>query len=394
MSLLSNGNCNQSLGNIPISKTVQERVYDDDTDADSPLETRRTSCNITKLPDDCLNIIFNCLTTLDHKSTRDDSNSSGLTCRQWLHIQNGNCKVLKLADPKNESFAVVLFKLLGRFQYLKHLFLKSDIPEITAFLISKPPCFESKVQHLNLDHCYKNSDSEFSSMFSCFPHLTSISLGSIHSLSLGSFYITDKGLEALAKCCSFLEEVRLSGCESITDSGIRFLLQNCRKLHSLCIRSCGKITGIGFLECPKTLTRFEASMCKLKPEGIKAVVSGGGLEHLSFYEFSKAGEGSINTQAVVTISKGCPLLKKLCLRNCKDVELEGWEAIGRNCKNLEILGVRRCRKLCDEGLQALGNGCNKLYELWLDTEQSYSSFAIELFKREKPQCYIHFYILS
>ncbi|KAI3842906.1 hypothetical protein MKW92_014669, partial [Papaver armeniacum] len=70
----------------------------------------------------------------------------------------------------------------------------SDIPEITAFLISKPPCFESRVQHLKLDHCYENSDIEFSSMFSCFPHLTFI--------SLGCFYITYKGLEALAKCCS------------------------------------------------------------------------------------------------------------------------------------------------------------------------------------------------
>ncbi|KAI3842905.1 hypothetical protein MKW92_014668, partial [Papaver armeniacum] len=112
MSMLSNGNCNQRLGNIPISKTVQERVYNDGTDDDRPLETGRTSCNITNLPDDCLNIIFNCLTTLDHKSSRHDRNSFGLTCRQWLHIQNANCKVLKLADPKNESFAVVLFKLL------------------------------------------------------------------------------------------------------------------------------------------------------------------------------------------------------------------------------------------------------------------------------------------
>ncbi|KAI3842907.1 hypothetical protein MKW92_014670, partial [Papaver armeniacum] len=135
-----------------------------------------------------------------------------------------------------------------------------------------------------------------------------------------------------------------------------FLLQNCRKLRSLRISSCIKITGIGFLDCPKTLTRFEANMCKLKPEGMKAVVCGGGLEHLSFYELAKAGEGSINTEAVVTISKGCPLLKKLYLTNCKNVELEGWEAIGRNCKNLEILGVRGCRKLCDEGLQALCNG--------------------------------------
>ncbi|KAI3940822.1 hypothetical protein MKW98_030141, partial [Papaver atlanticum] len=132
--------------------------------------------------------------------------------------------------------------------------------------------------------------------------------------------------------------------------------------------------------------------CKLTPEGIKAIVSGGGLEFLSLsatFEPAKVGDISNETEAVMHISKGCPLLKKLILRNCKEVELEGWKAIGRNCKNLEDLTLYRCSKLCDLGLQALCNGCNKLSRLSVDTDDSCSSSALEVFKRKKINVTCH-----
>ncbi|KAI3978304.1 hypothetical protein MKX01_013102 [Papaver californicum] len=206
---------------------------------------------------------------------------------------------------------------------------------------------------------------------SWFPHLTSVSL--IH------FGITDEGLEALAKCCLLLEKVKLTCCDSITDSGISFLLQNCRQLSTLHLYLCRKITGIGFLGCPQTLTHFEADKCKLTPEGISAIVSGGGLEYLRLCDMPR-----INTETITTISKGCPLLKELSLSDCEEVELQGWQAIGRNCNNLELLNVYGCRKLCDLGLPALCNGCNKLQRLYIDYENSCSSSSLELFKRKKP----------
>ncbi|MCL7037963.1 hypothetical protein MKW94_029444 [Papaver nudicaule] len=368
MSLLSSGRYNQGLGEIPTTaKVARERENNDGTDDDRPLKTRRTSCDITNLSDDCLSHIFKRL------NARDDRISFGLTCHQWLHIQNTNHESLVYRIHKKdanvspeENFPRVLSKLLSRFQHLKTLFLiGDDIPEKTDSVASKPPFFESKVQHLYLDYCYKNSDINF----------------------LKSSHITNEGLEALAKCCSSLEIVNLSCCSSITDSGISFLLQNCRKLASLSIDYCSKITGTGFLECPKTLTHVEAGGCELKPEGIKAIISGGGLEYPSLsapFELAKAGEGSINTEAVATISKGYPLLKELNLTNCNEVELEGWGVIGQNCKNLERLTVYGCRKLCDHGLQALCNGCNKLFRLNIDDNNSCSHSVLELFQRRKP----------
>ncbi|KAI3937237.1 hypothetical protein MKW92_051286 [Papaver armeniacum] len=116
---------------------------------------------------------------------------------------------------------------------------------------------------------------------------------------------------------------------------INFLLQNCCKLRSLIIDSCSSLTGIGFLGCPKTLTHVYARRCKLIPEGIEEIVSGGGLEDLDLSAKASEVRGSTNTEAVITISKRCPLLKKLYLLNCEGIEIKGWEAIGRNCKNLE-----------------------------------------------------------
>ncbi|XP_026444503.1 F-box/LRR-repeat protein 12-like [Papaver somniferum] len=183
----------------------------------------------------------------------------------------------------------------------------SGRPKITDFFTSKPPFFGSKVQYLCLNYFHQYSDIELSNLLSWFSRLKYVSL----SFSC----ITDKGFKALAECCPSLKKVRLPCCHSITDSGISFLLQNCGELASLCTSFCSKITGIGFLGCPKTLTKLEAIGCKFKPEGIKAVVNGGGMNHLILSAgFGVAGGGCIDTEAVMTISKGCPVLKKLINR--------------------------------------------------------------------------------
>ncbi|KAI3940813.1 hypothetical protein MKW98_030132 [Papaver atlanticum] len=402
MSFLSNGKYNQGSGKIPTSKAVQ-----DSDDYRRPRKIHRTSCSITNLPSDCLNLIFKCLETRgDHTKTRDDRNSFGLTCRQWLHIQNNNHESLwydnnfgpgKYPKISPKCFTKVLSKLLVRFQHLKYLSLKR-CPGITDYITLKSQYFGSKVQHLELDCWHEYSNIELSIVFSWFPRLTNISLkhtqitdkgldalakycSSLETVDLTNCQSsTDKDLEALAKSCSSLKHVTLSGCRSITDSGLNVLLQNCRELVSLCIYSCSKITGIGFSECPKTLTYLGAQRCKLKPEGIKAIISGEGLEYLSL-----SALGPINTDTVVTISKGCPYLKHLKLDGCEEVELEGWEAIGRNCKHLESLQVYQCEKLCDLGLQALCNGCSKLSRFVVDCDNnSFSRSALDLYMRKKP----------
>ncbi|MCL7027305.1 hypothetical protein MKW94_024992 [Papaver nudicaule] len=382
------------MAEIPTSKSIQEGAAKIDDDDERPCKISRTSSFIANLPGDCLNLIFKCL------ETKVDRNSFGLTCHDWLRIQSNNHDTLwyynkyneydpgfykgKYPKTSPENLAKITVRLLFRFQHLKRLSLRG-LPVITDFVHPKSPPFGSKVERLFLDRCSVYSDMQLSFIFSWFPRLTFITLDSTN--------ITDKGLEALAKCCSSLETVHLPRCCSITDSGLGSLIRNCRELRILDIDYCNSITGTGFMGCARTLTHLYASVCKLTPEGINAVVSGGGLRYLYLRMISRGDdvveveeECTINTEAVITISIGCPLLKELSLPNCEEVELEGWEAIGQNCKELEHLHVMGCQKLCDKGLLAISDGCNKLSELYVDKDKhSCSVFALELFELRNPR---------
>ncbi|KAI3973334.1 hypothetical protein MKX01_020709 [Papaver californicum] len=296
-------------------------------------KSNKWSSSITNLPGDCLNLIFKYL------KTRDDRNSFGLTYRHWIHIQNNNQESLWYSWNRYCN-DYILPKCFPKVFFVScSLDSKtSKNPEITDFVMIQSQFSGSKIQKLCLRNCSKYSDTELSLMFSWFPRL-------------------QLGLEALGKCCPSLEFVNLLWCCSITDSGISFLIKYRRQLGSLYINS-----------------------------GIEAIVSGGGLEylHLSTAVHCDPVERCMNTEVVMSISKGCPLLKYFCLSNCERVELEGWEAIGRNCKNLEFLHLFGCTKLGDLGLHALCDGCNKLSRLYIDNDNSCSRSAVELFKSRKP----------
>ncbi|KAI3843475.1 hypothetical protein MKW92_000627 [Papaver armeniacum] len=386
MSLSPNGKRKQGFDKIPTSKTLQEQgVKNNHVDRPGKL-SRISLSSVTSLPGNCLDLIFKCL------KTRDDRNSFGLTCHQWLRIRDNNqeslwcrCRNYEPADSKisSESSAIIICNLLIRFQNLQRLSLKG-CPGISEVVASKSQSFGSKVRSLDLRFCSVYSDMQFPLVFSWFPRLTRINLYSSN--------INDRGLVALAKCCPSLKTADLSKCCSITDSGLSCLLQNCRELRSLSISCCSRITGIGFLGCAWTLTRLGAGGYKLNQEVINAIVSGGELEYLYLetapYESAEFKERCIiNTEAVLTISKGCPILKELFLSNCEEVELEGYEAIAMNCKELEKLYMMGCQKLCDIGLQAICDGCNKLIEFYIDGEKNSCSSSIleHYFDGKKPE---------
>ncbi|MCL7037962.1 hypothetical protein MKW94_029443, partial [Papaver nudicaule] len=118
--LLSNGIYNQGSGKTSTLKEVpQEGAKDDGDDYGRPSKIRRSSSFITYLPDDCLSFIFKRLKV-------DDRNSFGLTCRQWLHIQNINQESLWYHNKDanisldENCFYINLSKLLSRFPDLKY----------------------------------------------------------------------------------------------------------------------------------------------------------------------------------------------------------------------------------------------------------------------------------
>ncbi|KAL0390318.1 UNVERIFIED_CONTAM: F-box/LRR-repeat protein 12 [Sesamum calycinum] len=253
------------------------------------------------------------------------------------------------------------------------------------------------LQSLSLSGCIELPDSD---------HGLSFVAGGCPLLTVISLYrcsVTDIGLENLSQSCLTLKDVNLSYCSLISDHGIRALSQNCRHLRSINISHCRNVTGVGFQGCSQTLAYLEADSCKLEPEGISAIVSGGGLEYLNISNLAWCINGhglttidarfisklrvlnfrlcrTINDDAIVKIAQGCPLLEEWNLALCHEISILGWESIGSKCRNLERLHVNRCRNLSDQGLQALRDGCRRLRKLYLGRCRLISSIAIEMFK--------------
>ncbi|XP_057454749.1 F-box/LRR-repeat protein 12 [Lotus japonicus] len=359
--------------------------------------------SIMHLPDDCLTIIFHAL------DSRTDRESFGLTCRRWLHIQDFNRRslqfecsftVLTRTSLSGKSFDIHTFhlhRLLRRFQHLESLSL-CGCRELSDSGLTRLLTYGSNLQKLYLDCCFKVTDYGLSLVASGCPSLTTISL----YRCLG---VTDKGLETLASACLSLKCVNISYCTQISDKGLKTLTEHCRQLQAVNISHCDSITGIGFGGCSKTLACVEAESCKLTPEGVMGIVSGGGMEYLdvSCLSWSVLGDPlsgigfssrlkilnfrlcrTVSDTSVVAIAKGCPLLEEWNLALCNEVRISGWQAVGLYCRNLKRLHVNRCHNLSDGGLLALQDGCRSLTILYLSGCSRLTSIALELFKSHRP----------
>ncbi|KAI3958044.1 hypothetical protein MKW98_020686 [Papaver atlanticum] len=387
MNLSSSNTDSEGLGKLLIKKGKRKRNR----------TGKRKRKQFGDLPGDCLSLVYQSL------KSSTDYNSFGLVCRHWLHVQNNiheslwdiaysNSGLRKNTCIGPENFSIILSKLSIRFKQLKVLCLTGvsevvtdqRIIDIGREVLAK--CCTS-LKEINLGDCRLMTDKGLEVLAKCCTSLEKIGLAYCQ-------LITDEGLEVLARYCASLKTDVLGHCERITDkgldsislsvtgtdSGICFLIQNYSKLHALNIACCSRVTGIGFFGCPKTLTCVDAfDVPKLTIEGIKAITSGGGIKSL------RLSGNAVNNEAVITISKSCPVLKQLELEFCHGIQLEGWKDIGLYCTNLKALYVVDCPKLCHLGVQALCNGCDKLSFLFAD---SCNDYALDLFKRTRPNVHL------
>jgi F-box/leucine-rich repeat protein 2/20 len=363
---------------------------------------------IMNLPNDCLLSIF------QRFDCRCDRESFSLTCHRWLYIQNSSVQSLQFKPSLRqlnlsssshsqptlniESFeSFRLYKLLTRFRHLQSLSL-SGCKGIRDLCLTRLEHCGSNLQSLCLDSCFGITDRGLFLVATCCPNLEVISLFKCN--------ISDTGLEALANASSALKDVNLSYCALVSDHGLKVLAQGCRQLRAVRMSYCQKISGVGFRGCSSTLAYMEAECCKLEAEGIKGILSGGGLEYLNVSlpipshqnqidgGLAAIGTGfasslkilnfrmckSVGDECIAAIAKGCPLLQEWNLASCHAVSISGWKAIGLNCNNLKKLHVNDCRNLCDRGLLALRDGCKRLAILYVNRGFRRISTAIQLFK--------------
>ncbi|XP_071738034.1 F-box/LRR-repeat protein 12-like [Rutidosis leptorrhynchoides] len=347
---------------------------------------------ITNLPDLPLELIFLKL------KKQVDRNSFGLTCHSFLEVQN-LCQIrLYIRNYRSEWDSCMLEKLLNRFCNLQDLSL-ADCRRIPDSDLIKLQKIGSTLQCLSLAFCRQVTDTGIVSIASCCPLLSVICLSRCS--------ITDSGVEVLAKSCKSLIELNLASCRDITDCGIQYISKNCRQLRALKITCCTKIVGVGLRGCSSNLAILSAGHCALDSTGVIEILSGGGLEYLNLSSPDKKstlgkglatiglGYGAnlkllelqncnfVDDNDVISISKGCPLLKEWDLSYCTKVGLRGWESIGLYCQKLQILHLNGCGEFCDRGLLSLGNGCKRMSVIYMANCSRITSDGISAFKLQR-----------
>ncbi|KAJ6973550.1 hypothetical protein NC653_033778 [Populus alba x Populus x berolinensis] len=153
------------------------------------------------------------------------------------------------------------------------------------------------LQYLSSSGCSEMPDS-------CLSFLQSYALKFL-SLNLDCcFGITDNGLSLVAASCSSLEHVNLSYCPLVSDSG-RARIQSCCQLEAVNVSHCRGVNGSGLGGFSPTSTHIDADSCKLEPEGIIGIVSGGGggVEHLNVSRL-------MEMKSIAALAMGCLLLEE------------------------------------------------------------------------------------
>lgn len=130
------------------------------------------------------------------------------------------------------------------------------------------------------------------------------------SLDIGYRKFSDTAITAVARHCSKLIKLDISGCVQITDIGITEVARNCLNLESLDIFYCNKITDNGVIEvarhCSKLLSLDIVNCSKITDKSVIEVA-----RHLTKLESLNLRYLHITNVSMFEIVQNCTVLKRL-----------------------------------------------------------------------------------
>ncbi|EDO45889.1 predicted protein, partial [Nematostella vectensis] len=176
----------------------------------------------------------------------------------------------------------------------------------------------------------------------------------------------DMGLRTVGLSCGLLENLYLRRCTQVTDVGIRHIANNCRQLKELSTSDCYKVRDFSLKEMAKnipTLKYLSVAKCPVSDTGIKYI--GRYCVHLKYLNVRGCeavtdagiafvvqnclklrsldiGKCAITDSALNTIGIHCPQLKKLSMKGCDRVSVNGIKCIANQCCNIQYLNVQEC----------------------------------------------------
>ncbi|KAL2530426.1 F-box/LRR-repeat protein 4 [Forsythia ovata] len=322
-------------------------------------------------------------------SNRD---ACSLVCKRWLGLERPSRDAIRIGGS---GITDALVRLLARrFMNAQNVYI-NEIPIslparfVRGRRINRPPLSGQSVSEQNGMGTSSLSDSGLADVGDGFKRLeklsliwcsnvTDVGLSSIaekskvlKSLDIQACHVGDKGLVAVGKYCTQLEDLNLWSCKGLTDTGLILLAIGCgRTLKSLGLAACAKITDASLAAC-RNLTdealQAVGKFCQF-------------LELLALYSFQ-----NFTDKSLCAIGKGCKKLKNLTFINCDFLSDIGLDSIAVGCTelmHLEVNGCQNigtsscnssrlfelalhCQKVENDALCEIGLGCKDLQSLHL-----------------------------
>ncbi|KAM0941765.1 putative F-box domain, leucine-rich repeat domain superfamily, F-box-like domain superfamily [Dioscorea sansibarensis] len=298
-----------------------------------------------RLPDECLALIFQLLSTKDR-------NNSSIVSRRWYTIDRQSRYTLSISgfatlrDTASSIFSRFdsVTKLSLHFNRSSHCLSIGD-DGITAVALH---C--SSLSDLELRNCHLITDAGIRSISK---HCLKLKRISLHSCNFGP-----QGINSIIQHCSLLQDLSLSkfsrfsspinGSKSLKIISLRYLYGG-RALLPL-ISQSPNLKSLRIINCSGTWDKHleEASLHanKIMDVLLEAIdVSDRGLRALSMQVNLEtlwlADTHRCTDEGVISVIEKCKELKEIGIRKLKKVGEKSLVAIARKCVNLKLLALAR-----------------------------------------------------
>ncbi|CAL9073970.1 unnamed protein product [Musa acuminata var. zebrina] len=330
--------------------------------------------NTEDLPDECLALVFQSLGSGDRKRC-------SLVCRRWLAVEGQSRH--RLALDARAALLEAAPAIFARFDAVSKLALKCDRradslgDEALALIAARCP----NLTRLKLRSCRALTDNGMSAVGQ--------HCHGLRKLSVGSCAFGFKGVEAVVRGCSALEELsikRLRGLPDVTAAGNAIV--GSASLRSVCLKELyngqcfapliagsSNLKALKLIRCSGDWDRLLADIAAKVPGIVeihleKLQVSDRGLAALSFcadLEILHLVKTPECTDAgLATVAERCHLLRKIHIDGWKTNRIgdEGLIIVARQCPNLQelvLIGVNPTAR----SLGLIASNCHNLERLAL-----------------------------
>ncbi|TMW57055.1 hypothetical protein Poli38472_002980 [Pythium oligandrum] len=242
------------------------------------------------------------------------------------------------------------------------------------------------LEDVNLTGCNFLTDASVRWLAEGCTHLQSLDISQV-------FHVTDASLRALSEHCADLTSLRLNNVKNVSDVGLRFLSMGCPRLESLHVsnlylvsdgsnrdfgleglqaiaKGCTSIKELNLSGCfqlvERALIALGSSCTKIKKLNLKAcprvtLLAVNALLHgcPTLTSLNLSGVQLCNNAMLAAIASHGVALKELCVAQCDKISDPGLWHLARRADQFETLDLSGCNLLTDIGLNAFLDGLQK-----------------------------------